>query len=455
MEWWHLAKKTGRTFSVSDFEVERIRSVYETYIPSVSNRWSAANIGNQCIVDERHRLVEDLLQRNGLLPLTGTRILDVGCGWGGELARMVTLGADPSRLVGIDLIKERIARAQTKHPNIEFAVANAEVIKSPDDSFDVVMLFTVFSSIQELQMARSVASEIRRVLRPGGAILWYDFRYNSPFNPHVRGVTASRLSLLFPGFSQDLVSATVAPPLARRLGVMARPLYQALSRLPFLHTHYVGLLRKPPRPASDPNPVVVDPLATADLRQVAELHRTGFPGYFLSQLGSDFIREYYSEFIDADDACAFVARRNGEVVGFVAGCRDRTAYMRRLYRHRFFDVAKIVAVRAVESPELLPAIWRRLPLVRRAVGSRGHRSSVPARLLSIAVAPEHRGGGVADALVEAFSARMAGSGVDLVGLSVNTTNERAMAFYQKTGWTIELDDGDTCWLVRRTRRVEV
>jgi hypothetical protein len=29
-----------------------------------------------------------------------------------------------------------------------------------------------------------------RILKPGGAILWFDFRVNNPANPHVCGVAA-------------------------------------------------------------------------------------------------------------------------------------------------------------------------------------------------------------------------------------------------------------------------
>jgi hypothetical protein len=106
------------------------------------------------------------------------------------------------------------------------------------------MAFTVFSSILDPSMAGNVASEIARVLRPGGGLLWYDFRYNSPANRHVRGVSAHRVRELFPGLAGELHRVTVLPPLVRRLGPLTAAAYPALGAIPPLRSHLMGLLRK-------------------------------------------------------------------------------------------------------------------------------------------------------------------------------------------------------------------
>jgi hypothetical protein len=46
-------------------------------------------------------------------------------------------------------------------------------------------------------MARNVARSMIRVLRPGGAVIWYDIRYPNPWNHHLRALTKGRIRRLF------------------------------------------------------------------------------------------------------------------------------------------------------------------------------------------------------------------------------------------------------------------
>jgi hypothetical protein len=68
---------------------------------------------------------------------------------------------------------------------------------------------------------------------------------NNPFNPHVRGISRQGIRQLFPEFDARLVSLTVMPPLARRCGSLTHLLYPCFAALPFLRSHYLGLLIKP------------------------------------------------------------------------------------------------------------------------------------------------------------------------------------------------------------------
>jgi Methylase involved in ubiquinone/menaquinone biosynthesis len=230
----------------SPLEVQRLRSVYQEYTGRGlgSSKWSSSNRGNEAIIRERSQKTLDCLQNAGLLPLSERRILDVGCGAGGTLATFKDWGAKPQNLFGVDLLPERIQRAQERYPEFTFQQANAESLPFVGDSFDLVVLFTVFTSILDPKMATNIAREISRVLRRAGAILWYDFRFNNPFNRHVRGMTRNSISQLFPDFDSRLRSITLFPPLARHMGQMTDILYPALAGLPFLRTHYLGLLIK-------------------------------------------------------------------------------------------------------------------------------------------------------------------------------------------------------------------
>jgi hypothetical protein len=107
-----------------------------------------------------------------------------------------------------------------------------------------VIASTTFSSILDPGVRRLVAGEAARVLAPGGAVLWYDLRVNNPSNPNVRRVERHELAGLFPGLTGPIRTATLAPPLARRLLPGAEILARVLEAVPFLRTHLIAVLVK-------------------------------------------------------------------------------------------------------------------------------------------------------------------------------------------------------------------
>ncbi len=228
-------------------EAQRMRQIYHEYNHdhAVQARRAAANPGNRQIAEERAQAIVGFLRTHGLSPLQQGRVLDIGCGRGDALASLIDLGAQPHNLWGIDLLPDRIEAARRAHPDIHFHCGNAEHLDFPDARFDLVLCFTVFSSILDDGMAHNIAREMRRVLKPGGAVLWYDFRYNNPWNPHVRGMTKRHIRRFFPDFEMHLRTITLLPPLARRLGRLTPVLYPMLAAIPPLRTHYLGLLIRP------------------------------------------------------------------------------------------------------------------------------------------------------------------------------------------------------------------
>jgi len=226
-------------------EAERIAQAYRELEARAGSRYDLRNRGNQEVLAERRLLARKLLDRAGWMPLGDRRVLEVGCGTGSELAWMLEVGASPEHLVGVDLLPDRIAAARYAYPKLDLRVGNAEQLDFADASFEIVMAFTVFSSILDGTMAANAAREIVRVLKPGGGLLWYDFRYDSPGNANVRGVSARRVRELFPQLEGRLQTVTVIPPLVRRLGPAAPVAYPLLALAPPLRSHLMGVLRKP------------------------------------------------------------------------------------------------------------------------------------------------------------------------------------------------------------------
>jgi SAM-dependent methyltransferase len=106
--------------------------------------------------------------------LQGRDVLEVGCGRGGG-ASFVVRKHDPGSLIGLDFSAAAIQFCQRRYqlPGLRFVPGDAEALPFPDSSFDAVI--NVESSHCYPSFERFL-SEVRRVLRPGGHLLYADFR---------------------------------------------------------------------------------------------------------------------------------------------------------------------------------------------------------------------------------------------------------------------------------------
>lgn len=192
---------------------------------------------------ERKRLAALMLRRAGVFPGRDTPCLEIGYGTLGWLGDLITWGVAEGRLHGVELDAGRAARARASLPSADLRTGDASHLPWPDKSFGLVVVSTVLTSILEPAARRAVAREGVRVLGPGGALLWYDFRFDNPGNPHVRGIGRRELRALFPELSGEIRSLTLAPPVARRVAPRSYAAAVLLACLPPLRTHLLAVLK--------------------------------------------------------------------------------------------------------------------------------------------------------------------------------------------------------------------
>jgi ubiquinone/menaquinone biosynthesis C-methylase UbiE len=227
---------------MNDGESRRVIEAYarraELRLDSRYEYWQLANL---FIYQSRERAVLALLREAGLLPLTGRWVLDVGCGDGAVLRDMLRCGAAAEDLSGVDLLPERVERARELTPGAHLEVGDARALPFEDASQDLVLAFTLLSSVLDATVRRKVASEMTRVTKRGGVVLVYDF-WTNPTNRDVRPVRRSELRDLFPRYEVSFRGTTLAPPLVRALVRLPGGWFAstALEMLPFLRTHYVA-----------------------------------------------------------------------------------------------------------------------------------------------------------------------------------------------------------------------
>ncbi len=212
--------------------------------PHIVSRYSYFDAGHLYRVQRLERDLLAALERHGFAKLRTRRILDVGCGDGAHLRRLVAYDADPRRLAGVDILPERVATARKIDPCLDIRCADASELPFPDHAFDLVFQMTVFSLIFDAAKLRRVAEEMDRVLKPGGAVISYDFRFARD-RRHTRPVKSDELATLFPGFEVDARRVTLAPPIARALAGRWWVACELLELAPPLRSHELVVLRKP------------------------------------------------------------------------------------------------------------------------------------------------------------------------------------------------------------------
>ncbi|HTY96184.1 MAG TPA: methyltransferase domain-containing protein [Solirubrobacteraceae bacterium] len=110
--------------------------------------------------------------------IAGKDVLEVGCGRG-EGSAYVFERFRPRSLTGVDLARAAIRHCRRKHgrPGLTFIGGDAEKLPFPDARFDVVL--NVESSHCYPHMSVFLG-EVHRVLKPGGLMLYADFRPTAP-----------------------------------------------------------------------------------------------------------------------------------------------------------------------------------------------------------------------------------------------------------------------------------
>ena len=237
-----------QTVNQTDFVVaerERIKREYQRRAAEISpDRYSDSQPAAQFMTDRRNRQAAEMLRELNIFPSRETVCLEVGCGSVGWLGELRDWGVNEQELHGIELDPFRAEAAKKLLPTADIRLGDGVDLPWPDQKFQLVIASTLFTSVLDGSVRRLIAEEIERVLAPGGALLWYDFAYNNPRNPNVRGIKRAELTSLFSKLRGPIRKVTLAPPLARLIVPRSKSLGSALESIPLLRTHLLAVLIK-------------------------------------------------------------------------------------------------------------------------------------------------------------------------------------------------------------------
>ena len=115
-------------------------------------------------------LIKKYAEKYGLTVDSQTKILDFGCGWG-RITRILLKDCDPKNIWGVDVDPSIISVCKETIKGVNFVQCNAlPPLKFPDNSFDIIDAYSVFSHLSE-DYAMQWIQEFSRILKPGGILL--------------------------------------------------------------------------------------------------------------------------------------------------------------------------------------------------------------------------------------------------------------------------------------------
>ncbi len=211
------------------------------------SRHSSIDMGELLMMQERERFLSRLLRGQGIEPAGELRAFEAAQSPGETLGLWAKWGARPENLAGLALEGGESARPG-QIAGMRIHTSGTDRIPEPDQHFDLALAFTLFSSVPDEDVAQGIARELFRITRPGGLIVVYDMRRQSPGNPNVHPVAEDDIRRWFPKCPLRTRSITLAPPIARFVGRYAPWLYGSLAAIPPLRTHAMYVLRRPATP---------------------------------------------------------------------------------------------------------------------------------------------------------------------------------------------------------------
>lgn len=168
-----------------------------------------------------------------------------------------------------------------------------------------------------------------------------------------------------------------------------------------------------------------------DLVAIVAVHEKAFQNFFLTTLGSGFLKLYYSSVMKHDDGVLLVSKNGERTIGFCAGTMLSSGFNTKLIKANLWAYLlaslKIMFTRPMSLVHLMKNM-------SKEVSSQGDDGQY-AELLSIGVDPTLQRSGGGKAMLKALEEEVKTRGGEKLSLTTDfNDNEKAIGFYKSLGY---------------------
>jgi ribosomal protein S18 acetylase RimI-like enzyme len=168
--------------------------------------------------------------------------------------------------------------------------------------------------------------------------------------------------------------------------------------------------------------------------EIAELHITYLNSKFTGNHGAILLESYYKALCARKGGVCYIAMVNNRVVGYICGIWNLREIYYYLFRKFFIKFLTRLILQTFENPTIL------LNLINKLTGRTQQLSDTGYELRPIVVSKECQGKGVASELLKMLLVDAKNRGYEKIHLKTETDNNRAQAFYEKSGFILTNSD---------------
>lgn len=170
-----------------------------------------------------------------------------------------------------------------------------------------------------------------------------------------------------------------------------------------------------------------------DVDQIVQIHHDAFENFFLTSLGTDFLKFYYSSFIKNNETVCMVEIDNDIIVGFSASTVMSKGFNTRLIKSNLPNFVLWSFKMLFSNPKALIRLVRNL--VKKSDAMEDNEDY--AELFSIAVKSNQQNKGIGKILLSETEKELKTKGVENLSLTTDYhDNDATIGFYKSMGYNI-------------------
>lgn len=169
-----------------------------------------------------------------------------------------------------------------------------------------------------------------------------------------------------------------------------------------------------------------------DINGIVKIHQEAFKDFFLTSLGEDFLKLYYSTFINSKDGVVYCAKKRDTVVGFSATSYVSHGFNSKLIKGNLFRYGLMALKLLFSQPKSVLRLVKNMN--KESNDASINDNGEYAELYSIAVGPECQGEGVGRFLLTVTEEDVREHNSEISLTTDYYNNDKAISFYKALGY---------------------